>query len=104
MYHRRHLLFLILTVILASCIRCLALEDLRGLRISEDDGEICLRLDKGAGRTYDDMVKMLTAWRQQAAKLEAGEITKEEYDKWRYRYPEFDTTQAVGESSITEIE
>lgn len=69
------------------------LEDLRGLRISEDDGEPCLRLDKGTGRTYDDMVKMLTAWRQQAVKLEAGEITKEEYDQWRYGYPEFDTTQ-----------
>jgi hypothetical protein len=25
--------------------------------------------------------------------LESGEITKEEYDQWRYRYPEFDTTQ-----------
>lgn len=36
---------------------------------------------------------MLTAWREQAAKLEAGEITKEEYDRWRYRYPEFDTTE-----------
>lgn len=70
-----------------------ALEDLRGLKISEDDGEICLQLDKGTGRTYDDMVKMLTAWRKQAVKLEAGEITKEEYDQWRYRYPEFDTTQ-----------
>lgn len=70
-----------------------ALEDLRGLKISEVDGEVCLRLDKRAGRTYDDMVKMLTAWRQQAVKLEAGEITKEEYDQWRYRYPEFDTTQ-----------
>ena len=69
-----------------------ALEDLRGLKISEVDGEICLRLDKGAGHTYDDMVKMLTAWWQQAAKLEAGEIIKEEYDQWRYRYPEFDTT------------
>ena len=39
------------------------------------------------------MIKMLTAWREQAAKLEAGEITKEEYDRWRYHYPEFDTTQ-----------
>lgn len=28
-----------------------------------------------------------------AAKLKAGEITKEEYDRWRYHYPEFDTTQ-----------
>ena len=70
-----------------------ALEDLRGLKISEADGEICLRLDKSRGRTYDDMMKMLTAWREQAAKLEAGEITKEEYDQWRYHYPEFDNTQ-----------
>lgn len=36
---------------------------------------------------------MLSAWLEQAAKLDAGEITKEEYDKWRYKYPEFDTTQ-----------
>ena len=28
-----------------------------------------------------------------AAMLKAGEITQEEYDRWRYRYPEFDTTQ-----------
>ena len=25
--------------------------------------------------------------------LKAGEITQDEYDRWRYRYPEFDTTQ-----------
>ena len=25
--------------------------------------------------------------------LKAGEITQEEYDRWCYRYPEFDTTQ-----------
>ena len=36
---------------------------------------------------------MLTAWGEVAAKLKAGEITQEEYDRWRYRYPEFDTTQ-----------
>ena len=35
---------------------------------------------------------MLTAWGEAAAKLKAGEITQEEYDRWRYRYPEFDTT------------
>ena len=27
-----------------------------------------------------------------SAKLKAGEITKEEYDRWHYRYLEFDTT------------
>ena len=35
---------------------------------------------------------MLAAWGEVAAKLKAGEITQEEYDRWRYRYPEFDTT------------
>ena len=35
---------------------------------------------------------MLAAWGEVAAKLKAGEITQDEYDRWRYRYPEFDTT------------
>jgi transcriptional regulator with XRE-family HTH domain len=70
-----------------------ALEDLRGLQVGEIDGEICLRLDKSRGTTYVGMLDMLTAWQQEAAKLKAGEITKEQYDQWRYRYPEFDTTQ-----------
>ena len=35
---------------------------------------------------------MLAAWGKVAAKLKAGEITKEEYDRWRYRYPELDTS------------
>ena len=70
-----------------------ALEDLRGLRVGEIDGELCLRLDKSNRKGYDDMLRMLSAWQEQAAKLDDGEITKEEYDQWRYRYPEFDTTQ-----------
>jgi Predicted transcriptional regulators len=69
------------------------LEDLRGLQIKEVNGELCLKLDKSRGRIYDDMHRMLSAWREQAAKLEAGEITKEEYDQWRYNYPKFDTYQ-----------
>ena len=39
------------------------------------------------------MFEMFYAWRQEAAKLKNGEITKEEYNQWRYRYPEFDTTR-----------
>lgn len=35
---------------------------------------------------------MFHAWREQAAKLEQGEITKEEYDQWRYKYPELDNS------------
>lgn len=46
-----------------------ALEDLRGLQIAEIDREVCLQLDRSKGRTYYEMVKMLTAWLEQAEKL-----------------------------------
>ena len=43
--------------------------------------------------TYSSMDKMLRAWLTEAKKLETGERTKEEYDDWRYKYPELDTHQ-----------
>ena len=64
-----------------------ALEDRRGFRIGEIDGEICLRLDKSDWNKFHSMFDMWNAWTEEAAKLEAGEITKEEYDHWRYTYP-----------------
>ena len=39
------------------------------------------------------LLKVLQAWKEQADKLSTEEISREEYDKWRYHYPEFDTTQ-----------
>ena len=35
---------------------------------------------------------MLCAWQKQSAKLAAGEISREEYDRWRYHYPDLDTS------------
>lgn len=70
-----------------------ALEDMYGLKIGEVDGEIVLRLDKSDYSTYASMDKMFRAWLSEAKKLESGEITKEEYDDWRYKYPELDTHQ-----------
>lgn len=64
-----------------------ALEDRRGLRIGEIDGEICLRLDKSDWNKFHSMFNMWNTWKKEAAKLEAGEITREEYDHWRYTYP-----------------
>ena len=34
------------------------------------------------------MFDMFSAWQEQAEKFQNGEITKEEYDNWRYNYPE----------------
>ena len=64
------------------------LEDLYGLKITELDGEVCLHLDKGMGTNYITMFEMFSAWKEQAEKYKNGEITKEEYDNWRYNYPE----------------
>lgn len=57
------------------------LEDLCGLSVAEVDDEVCIKLDKSNGKTYNEMSQMLFAWLEQANKLEAGEITKEQYDQ-----------------------
>lgn len=64
------------------------LENLFGFRIDKLDDELCIRLDKGMGTNYLKMFDMFSAWQEQAEKLKDGEITKEEYDNWRYNYPE----------------
>ena len=69
------------------------LEDRYGLHIDEADGEVCLKVDIRHSKDAARLREMLGAWHQAAAMLKAGEITQEEYDRWRYRYPEFDTTQ-----------
>ncbi len=69
------------------------LEDRYGLQIDEADGEVCLRVDVFKGKDAAELHKILCAWRQASAMLKAGEISREDYDRWRYFYPEFDTTQ-----------
>ena len=68
------------------------LEDVYGITIGEIDGEVCLRINNDKGNTSYDLLKMLNAWQEQSAKLAIGEISKEDYDKWRYCYPKFDTS------------
>ena len=69
------------------------LEDLYGLHIDELDGEICLRLDKTKGNAYLQMFDLLHAWNEQQQKLKSGEVTRDQYDEWRYHYPVLDSRQ-----------
>ncbi|MCD8341329.1 MAG: helix-turn-helix domain-containing protein [Clostridiales bacterium] len=69
------------------------LEDTYGLKVTELDGQIVLHVDVRQGKDADELHRMLCVWQEQAAKQEAGGITKEDYDRWRYHYPELDTTQ-----------
>ncbi len=70
-----------------------ALEDIYGLTVSETDGEVCLKVSRDKGKAAEELLQMLTAWQEQAAKLSAEEISRGDYDQWRYNYPKFDTTQ-----------
>lgn len=69
-----------------------ALEDMYGIKIGEIDGELCLRLDR-EHREYQHLFEPFHTWQQMAATLESGEISQEEYDNWRYNYPELDTSE-----------
>ena len=80
-----------------------ALEDLRGLKVGQIDGELCLRLDKHKGLEYISMFDMLSAWYEQEEKYRNGEITKEEYDQWRYNYPKYDTYSRRAKVPFQEI-
>ena len=68
------------------------MEDRYGLEIFEHDGEPCLRVNIRKGRDAEQLRQMLTSWQGQSAKLATGEISKEDYDRWRYHYPDFDTS------------
>lgn len=57
------------------------------------DGEVCLKVSKDKGKDAHELLKMFYAWKEQVDKLSSEEISKEEYDNWRYHYPKFDTTQ-----------
>ena len=79
------------------------LEDIYGLTVSESDGEICLKVNKDKSKDAAELLKMLCAWQEQAAKLSDEEISREDYDQWRYNYPKFDTTQHWAKVSSKEL-
>ena len=69
------------------------LEDIYGLTVSEADGEICLKVNKDKGKDAAEFSKILYEWKEHEDKIYSEEISREEYDNWRYYYPKFDTTQ-----------
>lgn len=67
-----------------------AIEDMYGLKIDELDGEMVLRLDRFTPE-FPALYDKFRTWLQEAKKLKGGEITKDQYDDWRYKYPELNT-------------
>ena len=65
------------------------LEDLYGLTVENRDGEVILRIDPRKGRDADHISELVCTWAETAEQYRAGEISKDDYDKWRYNYPKY---------------
>lgn len=64
-----------------------AIEDMYGLTIHKIDDRLCLAWKPGDSSSLSLMQRFFD-WQKEAERLRSGEITKEEYDQWRYTYPE----------------
>ena len=80
-----------------------ALEDRYGLIIEIRDGEMLFRIDPRRSKEAADLSEQASAWAVVSEKYRAGEITKDEYDKWRYYYPEFDDSQITAKVPSQEL-
>ena len=58
------------------------LEDTFDLEIKNINGTVCMTFNN------HDLESRLRDWQKESEKLKNEEITKEEYDNWRYTYPE----------------
>ena len=68
------------------------LEDRYGLTIEKGENGVSMRVDPRKGKDAAELSEMLTAWAEQAEKYHNGDISREDYDKWRYNYPQYDET------------
>ena len=68
------------------------LEDRYGLTVEKGENGVSMRVDPRKGKDAAELSKMLNAWAEQAEKYHNGDISRDEYDKWRYNYPKYDET------------
>ena len=80
-----------------------ALEDRYGLTIETRDGEVLFRIDPRKGKDAARISELVYAWAAAAEKYRAGEISRDEYDKWRYYYPQYDDTQITAKVPSQEL-
>ncbi len=80
-----------------------ALEDRYGLTIETRDGEVLFRIDPRKGKDAARISEPICAWAAIAEKYRAGEISRDEYDKWRYYYPQYDDAQITAKVPSQEL-
>ena len=68
------------------------LEDRYGLTAEKTENGVSMRVDPRKGKDATELSEMLNAWAEQAEKYHNGDISREDYDKWRYNYPKYDAS------------
>lgn len=53
---------------------------------------VSMRVDPRKRKDAAELSEMLNAWAEQSEKYRKGDISRENYDKWRYNYPKYDET------------
>lgn len=62
------------------------LEDCYGLRVCKCREKVHIGVDTSQGEDAAVLSRALATWWEMFSEMEAGRITKEEYDHWRYHY------------------
>ncbi|MCD8131841.1 MAG: XRE family transcriptional regulator [Lachnospiraceae bacterium] len=62
------------------------MEDLYGIQIDTIQSKLCLLIDPA--RMDSQLSEMVMEWLKMSQRMENGELTKEEYDMWRYNAPD----------------
>ncbi len=70
-----------------------AVEDIYGVKVEKDSRGVHLIFEKRNAEMNPAVYEMAAAWAEQAQQFRAGEIDKENYDQWRYNFPEYDSSQ-----------
>lgn len=80
------------------------LEDTHGLTVTRENGLPCLRPnvsytvnqgDKQKLSKTHELLDLLIAWDEMATYYRNGQISREEYDQWRYCFPRYATVDEV---------
>ena len=66
------------------------LEDRYGLTIEKGENGVSMCVDPRKGKDAAELSEMLNAWAERAEKYRNGDMSREDYDKWRYNYPKYD--------------
>lgn len=66
------------------------LEDRYGLTVEKGENGVSMRVDTRKGKDAAELSEMLNVWVEQAEKYRKGDMSHEDYDKWRYNYPKYD--------------